>query len=508
MNVTASPAPKSSILLEIEVPADRFDRAVRDAVGRLSRRTRVAGFRPGKAPRPILERVLGPTAVIDEAVEELIQQAYRDAIVEQGIVPLANADVEIVDAEEGKPLRFKATVPVRPEVSLGDYGSFNFTPEIEEIDGPKVDKVVEELRDQNAQLAAVEDRAAQNGDWAVIGFTGTQDGMAFEGGQTERMPLILGEDRLIPGFEANIVGLKPGDETEFDITFPEDYPEPTLAGQVAHFRVDLKELREKILPDADDAFAQSMGDYADIAALRADITERLGRNALDRARHEFSDKIIEYAVANATIDLPDVLIDQEVEVMHDEFRTSVARQGIGEEAYLKATGQTEADLHAEFRPRAEQRTKVLLVLSKIAEEEGIDVPDAEIEAQIELARQRYQDQKTVRYFESERGRNFIRSTLRRTKVVEALVDRWLATHPEHPALPHLEDDAPSALDGAQAEANASIGATDPGSIPDELEGHDHHHHDHDHDHDHDHGDAVGAGEIKAPAKAGSKRGKR
>ena len=508
MNVTASPAPKSSILLEIEVPTDRFDRAVRDAVGRLSRRTRVAGFRPGKAPRPILERVLGPTAVIDEAVEELIQQAYRDAIVEQGIVPLANADVEIVDAEEGKPLRFKATVPVRPEVSLGDYGSFNFTPEIEEIDGPKVDKVVEELRDQNAQLAAVEDRAAQNGDWAVIGFTGTQDGMAFEGGQTERMPLILGEDRLIPGFEANIVGLKPGDETEFDITFPEDYPEPTLAGQVAHFRVDLKELREKILPDADDAFAQSMGDYADIAALRADITERLGRNALDRARHEFSDKIIEYAVANATIDLPDVLIDQEVEVMHDEFRTSVARQGIGEEAYLKATGQTEADLHAEFRPRAEQRTKVLLVLSKIAEEEGIDVPDAEIEAQIELARQRYQDQKTVRYFESERGRNFIRSTLRRTKVVEALVDRWLATHPEHPALPHLEDDAPSALDGAQAEANASIGATDPGSIPDELEGHDHHHHDHDHDHDHDHGDAVGAGEIKAPAKAGSKRGKR
>ena len=508
MNVTASPAPKSSILLEIEVPADRFDRAVRDAVGRLSRRTRVAGFRPGKAPRPILERVLGPTAVIDEAVEELVQQAYRDAIVEQGIVPLANADVEIVDAEEGKPLRFKATVPVRPEVSLGDYGSFNFTPEIEEIDGPKVDKVVEELRDQNAQLAAVEDRAAQNGDWAVIGFTGTQDGMAFEGGQTERMPLILGEDRLIPGFEANIVGLKPGDETEFDITFPEDYPEPTLAGQVAHFRVDLKELREKILPDADDAFAQSMGDYANIAALKADITDRLGRNALDRARHEFSDKIIEYAVANATIDLPDVLIDQEVEVMHDEFRTSVARQGIGEEAYLKATGQTEADLHAEFRPRAEQRTKVLLVLSKIAEEEGIDVPDAEIEAQIELARQRYQDQKTVRYFESERGRNFIRSTLRRTKVVEAVVDRWLATHPEHPALPHLEDDAPSALDGAQAEANASIGATDPGSIPDELEGHDHHHHDHDHDHDHDHGDAVGAGEIKAPAKAGSKRGKR
>jgi trigger factor len=503
MNVTASPAPKSSILLEIEVPADQFDRAVRDAVGRLSRRTRVAGFRPGKAPRPILERVLGPTAIVDEAVEHLVQDAYREAIIEQGIVPLTNADVEIVDAQEGKPLRFKATVQVRPEVQLGDYAQFNFAPEIETIDEPKIDKVVGELRDQNAQLAAVEDRAAKDGDWAVIGFTGTQDGMAFEGGQTERMPLILGEDRLIPGFEANIVGLKPGEETEFDITFPEDYPEPTLAGQQAHFKVDLKELREKILPDADDAFAQSMGDYPDMAALRADIAQRLGRNALDRARHEFSDKIIEYAVANATIELPDVLIDQEVEVMHDEFRTSIARQGIGEEAYLKATGQTEADLHTEFRPRAEQRTKVLLVLSKIAETEGIEVPDSDVEAQIEMARQRYQDPKTVRYFESDRGQSFIRSTLRRTRVVEALVDRWLAAHPEHPALPHVEDDAPSAVDAAGAEAAASIDATDPGAIPGHDHDHDHHHHGH--DHDRDTGDAGDEDTVEASAKGGSAR---
>ena len=211
MTVTATPAPKSSILLEIEVPADRLDRAVRDATARLSRRTRVAGFRPGKAPRPILERVLGPTAVLDEAVEHLVQDAYRDAIIEQGIVPLTNADVEVVEADEGKPLRFKATVQVRPEVTLGDYGSFNFAPEIETIDDAKVDKVVDELRDQNATLAAVEDRAAKDGDWAVIGFAGTQDGVPFEGGTADRMPLIIGEDRLIPGFEANLVGLKPGD---------------------------------------------------------------------------------------------------------------------------------------------------------------------------------------------------------------------------------------------------------------------------------------------------------
>jgi trigger factor len=469
MNVTATPAPKSSILLEIEVPSERLDRAIRDATGRLSRRTRVAGFRPGKAPRPMLERVLGPTAVLDEAVEQLVQTAYRDAIIEQGIIPLTNADVEVVEAEEGKPLRFKATVQVRPEVVLGDYTGFPFAPEIEAIDAEKVDKVVEELRDQNATLAAVEDRAAQNGDWAVIGFAGTRDGVAFDGGTSERMPLIIGEDRLIPGFEANIVGLRVGESAEFDITFPADYPEESLAGQVAHFRVDLKELREKVLPAADDAFAQNMGDYPDLEAFKRDIDARLRRNALDKARHEFADRIIEYAVANATIELPEVLVDQEIEVMHDEFRSQLRRQGIGEEAYLKATGQSEQDLHAEFRPRAEHRTKVLLVLSRIADIEGVVIPDRDVAAQVEMARARYQDPKTVRYFESERGQNFIRSTLRRTRLIETLVDRWLVAHPEHPALPHLEDDAPSGIDTTQAEANASIDATDPGAIPDAIE---------------------------------------
>ncbi|MCJ7709758.1 MAG: trigger factor [Chloroflexi bacterium] len=465
MNVTATPAPKSSIILEVEVPADRLDRSIRDAVARLSRQTRVAGFRPGKAPRPILERVLGPTAVLEEAVDTLVQVSYRDAVIEQGIVPLTNADVEIVEAEEGKPLRFKATIQVRPEVTLGDYGNFNFAPEIETVDDAKIDKVLEELRDQNATLSAVEDRPAKDGDWAIIGFDGTKDGIPFDGGKTDRMPLVIGEDRLIPGFEANIVGLKPGEATEFDITFPEDYAEPTLAGEQVHFAVDLKELREKILPVADDDFARSMGAYETLDALKENIGERLRRNALDRARHEFSDKIIEYAVANATIDLPDVLVEQEVEVMHDEFRTTLARQGIDEPAYLKATGQEETDLHAEFRPRAEQRTKVLLVLSAIADVEGVEVSDTEVEAQVDLARARYDDPKTVQYFESERGRNFVRSTLRRTQTVETLVDRWLAAHPEHPALPHMEDDAPSAVDAPEAEAAAAIDATDPGAIP-------------------------------------------
>jgi len=469
MQITKTPGPNSTVLLEIEVPPERVSRAMDESVRHLAKRTRVPGFRPGKAPRAVLERHLGPGAVLEDAVDHLVQDSYRDALISEDIVPLTNADVDVVQAEEGMPLIFKATVQVRPEVALGDYKNFNFRPEIDVIDDAKVDQVLEELRDQNATLAAVEGRGAKDGDYAVISFTGSRDGEPFEGGSSERMPLILGQERLIPGFEANLVGLEVGGSTEFDITFPEDYPETALAGAVAHFAVELRELREKVLPDLDADFIGTLGDFADVDALRADIKSRLERNALDRARHGFADRIIEYAVANATLELPDILVDQEVEVMHDEFRATIARQGISEEAYLKAVDKTDADLHAEFRPGAEKRVRTLLVLSTVADTEGVTVPDADVEAEVGRGLERYPDDAKLReYFLSDRGRSYIRSTLRRSRVVEGLIDEWLAAHPDHQPLPHLEDAPDSAIEGGQASANAAVDATDPGSILDDV----------------------------------------
>jgi trigger factor len=451
MSVTVTPAPRSSLNVRVELPPERLDSAIAEAVRHLSQRTKIHGFRPGKAPRVVVERVVGADAVLEEAMDHLVQRAYRDALIEHEILPLAQADVKIEQGEEGKPVIFTATVAVRPDVTLGDYRGFNFRPEIEPIDDAKVAKVVQELRDQNATLAPVEDRGARNGDYAVIGYRGTRDGIAFEGGSAERMPLILGDERLIPGFEAHLVGLRPGETAGFDITFPDDYSEAALAGAAAHFEVELKELREKILPAEDDDFARSLGSFAGLDVLRAEIKARLERNALDKARHEFADRIIEYATANATLELPDILVDQEVEIMHDELRSSLARQGIEEEAYRKVTGKTEADLHADFRPRAEKRVKVLLVLTRVAEDEGIDIADREVDAEVARARERYgNDRRTLSYFESERGRSFIRSSLRRSRLVEKLVDEWLAAHPEHPALPHIEDDEPVALEAAAA----------------------------------------------------------
>jgi trigger factor len=404
--------------------------------------------------------------VLDEAVDLLVDSAVREAVREQEIVPLDSPAVEVTQAEEGKPVIFKATVQVRPEIKLGDYEHFKFKPEIQPVDETMVEKVLDELRDSQGSLEPVEGRGAQKGDYAIIAFEGTRDGVPFEGGSSERMPLIVGEDRLIPGFEEHLVGLGKGEEREFDIAFPDDYQEESLRGQKTHFKVTLRELRGKVLPEANDEFARSVGKFEDMAGLTAELRKRLEVNALDHARHEFADKIIEYAVSNAGLDLPDVLIDQEIEVMHDEMRSALSNQGITEEAYLKVTGKTEAEIHEQFRPAAEKRVKTLLVLSEIARVRGVEASDRDVEAEVARARSRYaKDQTTVRYFESERGRNYIKSTIRRSRAVEQLVDEWLAANPSTPRLPHLEDTEQGSTVGTpSAEAAASIGVTDPGAL--------------------------------------------
>ena len=466
MQTTNTPLPKSRLQLEFELPPERLSRAVDQAVGRLSRQTRVPGFRPGKAPRVMIERVLGPTAVLDEALEQLVEDAFREAVREQNLTPLTSPEVEVTQGEEGKPVTFKAVVQVRPDLQLGDYESFGFKPEIQPVDELMVEKVLDELRDAQSSLEPVTGRGAEKGDYAVVALVGTRDGVAFEGGSSDRMPMILGEDRMIPGFEDHLVGAEKGEEREFDLVFPDDYQEETLRGKEAHFKVTIKDLRHKIMPAADDEFARSVGKFADMAELKAELRKRLEANALDHARHDFADKIIEYATDNATVDLPDVLIDQEVEVMHDELRSALARQGINEDAYFKVVGKTSEEIHAEFRPQAEKRVKTLLVLSEIAKVKGVEVPDADVEGEIDRARSRYANSPNlVRYFESERGRSYIRSTFRRSRTVEQLVDEWLAAHPESPRLPHVEEtDESSPVAAESAKAAASIGATDPGSL--------------------------------------------
>ncbi|MGI8702936.1 MAG: trigger factor [Candidatus Limnocylindrales bacterium] len=483
MKVTTTPAPRSTMLMEVELPADRLQRSIDESVRQLARRTRVPGFRPGKIPRPLLERALGvsrepggPNPIYDDAKEHLFEGTVVQAIQEADADVLSIPAPEWVSFEEGSGARYRLTLPLRPEVRLGAYTDYPFGIEIEEIDEAKIDSVIEQLRDQNATLVPVEDRPAHKTDYAVISFRGTRDGQEFEGGSAERFPLVIGADRMIPGFEDQLVGLREGESKTFSLTFPDDYPDTSLAGSDAQFHVTMREIRAKQLPDVDDDFAASLGTYENLAALREEVGRRLRANALDRARHAFSDRIIEFATDNATVELPEVLVDREVEVMHDELRARLGEQGIGYEEYLKVRfaqseqkpeteriiipgrenrgfdpQQAEDALHAEYRQPAEHRVKVLLVIGAIADAEGIEIDDAAVDGEIERARTRYaENPKLIAYFESARGRAYVRSTLRRTRTVETLVDRWLEAHPEVGPVPHLEDDPALTLSAAPA----------------------------------------------------------
>lgn len=450
MKVTTTPAPPSTVVLEVELPADRLQRQIEESVRHLGRRTRVPGFRPGKVPRPMLERALGirrddpagPHAIYDDAKEHLFERSVVEAIEQSEVDALAIPKPEWLQFAEGRGATYRVTLPVRPQIKLGAYTDYPFGIDIEEVNEARVDAVVEQLRDQQASLVPVEGRGAENGDYAVVRFEGRKDGVPFEGGAAERFPLVLGSERMIPGFEANVLGMREGESRTFSVRFPDDYRDPGVAGQEAEFDVTLLELRRKSLPDVDDDFAQSLGSYENLADLRAEIRPRLERSAKDRARHAFAERIIDFAVGNATVELPDFLVDREVEVMHDELQLRLAEQGIGYEEYARVTQRDEAAIRAEYREPAARRVKTLLVLSAIADAEGVEVEESDVEAEIARARVRYQENpRLLSYFESPRGRSYIASTLRRSRTVETLVDRWLAAHPEVGPVPHMEDES-------------------------------------------------------------------
>ena len=471
MNVTATPTDKSTVVLDVELPAASVQRAIDEAVRHLGRRTRVPGFRPGKVPRPMLERALGvrrtdpdaPDPVYDDAKEHLYESSVVEAITERDLDILSIPQPEWIRFVEGEGAAYRVVLPIRPEVKLGAYTDYPFGIDIDEVDDEKVERVVEQLREQNASLVPVEGRGAQEGDYAVIGFVGRRDGVPFEGGTAERYPLRLGSDRMIPGFEQALDGMVEDEERTFPLTFPPDYGEASLAGQDVEFTVTLRELRVPVLPDADDAFAESIGSFRDLAHLKEDIERRLAASARDRARHTFSERVIEFAVANATVTIPELLIEREIEVMHDELRVRLAEQGIEEAAYLQAVEKTIDQLHTEWREPAEHRVKVLLVLSAVADAEGVEASDEAVQAEIDRARGRNpENPKLISYFESPRGRAYLKATLRRTEVVELLVDRWLEAHPEVGSLPHLHDSQEAVM------APAALG-----------DEHDHAHHGHD-----------------------------
>jgi len=352
-----------------------------------------------------------------------------DAAIDQtDLIPLDQPQVDIDPdgVAEGSVVRFTATVSVRPEVELGDYSDYPFTLEVPPVSDEDVEGVINELRDAQATLRPIDGRGAQNGDVAAVKFAGTIDGEPFEGGSADRLPLIIGENRMIPGWEDHLLGMGIGETRAFDSTFPDDYRVEDLRGKRAHFEVELLDLRERVLPEIDDEFAKTVGEVSTLDELRSEIRDALVKRNEAEAQHVFGDRIIEYATANASVDLPEVMVVNEMEIMRDELRARLAEQRISLEQYLALAKQSTDELSAELREPASRRVKTLLVLSAIAEKEGIDATDDEIAAEVADQLARYGDEPQLReYLASRRGRSYLRMTLRNRKLVETLGQRAL-----------------------------------------------------------------------------------
>src|SRR5688572_4825438 len=418
------------MVLEIEVPSDEVDRHFATAYRHVAERTRVPGFRPGKAPRHVIDRFVGRGSVLAEAIDHLVSDSYGAALDQTDVIPIDNPDVDIDPASvvEGQPVSYTATVPVRPDVELGAYTDYAFGLEVPEVTDEQVEQVIGELREQQATLRPVDGRSAAEGDIASVKFTGTIEGEPFEGGSADRLPVVIGEDRMIPGWEQQLVGMDMGASKGFDITFPDDYRVEELRGKQPHFEVELLDLREKLLPDVTDDFVQSVGDMQTVDELRAEIRDAMVKRADAEARHTFGDRIIDYAVTNASVELPEVMVTNEVEIMRDELQSRLAQQRIGLEQYLALSKQTPEELTVELREPATRRVKTLLVLSAIAEKEGIDATDEQIDAEIAEQLARYgEDAKLREYLSSRRGRSYLRMTLRNRTLVDTLVERALGT---------------------------------------------------------------------------------
>ena len=430
VTVSTRPEPGSKMTLEIEVPPDEVDRHFTTAYRHVAERTKVPGFRPGKAPRQVIDRFVGRGSVLAEALDHLVSDAYEAALRQTDVWPIDQPDVDIDPAglAEGQAITFTATVPVRPDVDLGSYIGYPFSFEVPEVTEQQVDQVIEELREQQATLRPIDGRTAAKGDIASVKFVGSIDGEPFEGGSADRLPVVIGEDRMIPGWEDNLVGMEIGATKGFDIAFPDDYRVEDLKGKPAHFEVELLDLREKLLPEVDDEFARSVSEVETADALRTEIRDAMQQRAEAEARHQYGDRIIDFATSNATVELPEVMIANEIDIMRDELRTRLAQQRIGMEQYLALAKQTPDELQAELREPATRRVKTLLVLSAIAEKEGIDATDEQIETEIAEQLARYDDDGKLReYLSSRRGRSYLRMTIRNRTLVDTLIDRALGT---------------------------------------------------------------------------------
>ncbi len=379
--------PESRVRVDAEVPAEEVERRIQQAARQLGREMRIPGFRKGKVPPPVVIRRLGREAVLDEALRSSLGNWYIDAIDRAGIVPVGEPELDVGDLPaEGQPLAFSIEIGVRPRAKLGEYKGLEVGRREPHVEDAAVDEELERLRDRLATLDTVE-RPAVNGDHVVIDYVGTIDGEPFEGGEGRDQLLELGSGRLIPGFEEQLIGASAGDERSVEVTFPEDYP-GELGGQDASFSVTLSEVKAKRLPELDDEFATESAGFDTLAELREDIVSRLKEADVARIDREFEQAVLDAAVAESHVELPEKLVHARAHELLEETLSSLARQGISKDAYLRITGKDEEAIAHEAEPEAGTALRREAVLAAIVDAEQIEPSEEAIREALEPVAQR------------------------------------------------------------------------------------------------------------------------
>lgn len=413
---------KNMVKLVIEATAEEFEAGLNNAYNKSKSKINVPGFRKGKAPRKIIEQLYGQEVFFEDAANAIIPDAYAKACIESELDIVSQPKISVTQLEKGKPFVFEAEVAVRPEVELGNYKGVEVSKADTEATDADVEEEIKKVAEQNSRTITVEDRAVKDGDMTVIDFEGFVDGVAFEGGKGENYPLTIGSHSFIDNFEDQIIGMNIGDEKEINVTFPEDYHAEELKGKPATFKVSVKEIKEKQLPDIDDDFAQDVSDFDTLDEYKADLKKKIAERKEAEAKRQKETEAIEKIVADSKMDIPQAMIDTQVTRMAEDFAQRLQQQGLSLETYFKYTGLTAEKILDDMKPEAVKRIQNSLVLEAVAKAENIQVSDDEFNAELSKMAEMYKmEVDKIKEFMGESEEKQMRDDIAIQKAVDLIV---------------------------------------------------------------------------------------
>ena len=424
MSVQVENLEKNMVKLTIEVSAEDLEKALQAVYMKEKGRISLPGFRKGKVPRAMIEKMYGVEIFFEDAANMLITQEYPKAVDECGADVVSRPEIDIAQMEKGKPFIFTAEVAVRPEVTLGEYKGVAVTKIDSAVTEEELNAEIDKERKSNARTITVEDRAIEDGDIAVIDFEGFTDGVAFEGGKGENHSLVIGSHSFIEGFEEQLIGRKTGEELDVNVTFPEEYHAQELAGKPAVFKVKINEVKMEELPELDDEFAQDVSEFDTLAEYKEDVEKKLVERKIAEGKRMQESEAVDNIVEASQMEIPDVMIETQAQSMMEDFANRISQQGLSMEQYMQFSGTTMEQMLEQMKPEALKRIQSSLVLEEIAKKEDIQVSEEDIDAELDRMAKMYG-------MEADQLKEFMGDSEKESMKIELAVQKAVAMTMEH-----------------------------------------------------------------------------